>query len=541
MGDGVESDIDTMFDEILGGFGESNLSLNDPRAQGELPQQARRGHQADDSIVSLISSYEGETDDRDALPPRPSGLANTYSSQRPPARTGERLRPLPQVPGASPRPAFTAPAPPPPLPQASIAMPLPDPFQHPGPPPAPGPASAYMNSYISPGPANALLNAHPRRQLPSQPEIYGMSAGIVPRPTVTTGGDQARRQARRPTTAGSDTGSSPVPTQYMSPRLSHPNPSPSGIPTVQVGAPDEYQPNYPLGPPPGAMMPTVPGAMSNSNLSSPVSIYRSPSPMQNHDEYNSTPAYLPPNASNAYPGGGHPPPRSTSRMPTTEFYPSAVSGSTLSPTSGATLGRSSSASSSVLSAVPTSRTRPLAAPPSTSDTSYFPASVDRANSKSSNWSANASTRPGANNHPASTTSYETATNNDGAGYLDLPSANSPVADLNYRAEKQYLEDRIATAKGRLELHEDDADDFDYSDEDETMFVNLALLSHLAVKLRDKVPRGTHVKGSIPYTHAFTGKDIVVRSSRYLLTYARNSLWIAVNYPVYDSAPTRNYV
>ncbi|KAG9075486.1 hypothetical protein FS749_012835, partial [Ceratobasidium sp. UAMH 11750] len=41
-----------------------------------------------------------------------------------------------------------------------------------------------------------------------------------------------------------------------------------------------------------------------------------------------------------------------------------------------------------------------------------------------------------------------------------------------------------------------------------MFVNLALLSHLAVKLRDKVPRGTHVKGSIPYTHAFTGKDIV---------------------------------
>lgn len=41
------------------------------------------------------------------------------------------------------------------------------------------------------------------------------------------------------------------------------------------------------------------------------------------------------------------------------------------------------------------------------------------------------------------------------------------------------------------------------------FINCALLSHLAVHLRDKVPRGTHVKGSIPYTGAFTGKDIVV--------------------------------
>lgn len=116
-----------------------------------------------------------------------------------------------------------------------------------------------------------------------------------------------------------------------------------------------------------------------------------------------------------------------------------------------------------------------------------------------------------NNYPPSTVSYDTTTNNDG-GYLDIPSANSPVADMNYRAEKQYLEDRIATAKGRLELHEDDPDEFDYSDEDETMFVNLALVSHLAVKLRDLVPRGTHVKGSIPYTHAFTGKDIVVRLS-----------------------------
>jgi RHO1 GDP-GTP exchange protein 1/2 len=50
---------------------------------------------------------------------------------------------------------------------------------------------------------------------------------------------------------------------------------------------------------------------------------------------------------------------------------------------------------------------------------------------------------------------------------------------------------------------------DYGDEEETRFVNSAWLSNLAVVLRDKVPRGTHVKGSVPYPRAFTGKDIVV--------------------------------
>ncbi|KZP01565.1 Dbl-like domain-containing protein [Calocera viscosa TUFC12733] len=48
----------------------------------------------------------------------------------------------------------------------------------------------------------------------------------------------------------------------------------------------------------------------------------------------------------------------------------------------------------------------------------------------------------------------------------------------------------------------------FEEEDDERFVNLALLSHVAVRLRDKVPRGTHVKGSIPYERAFTGKDIV---------------------------------
>ncbi|RXW24819.1 hypothetical protein EST38_g1034 [Candolleomyces aberdarensis] len=45
-------------------------------------------------------------------------------------------------------------------------------------------------------------------------------------------------------------------------------------------------------------------------------------------------------------------------------------------------------------------------------------------------------------------------------------------------------------------------------EDPDQFLDLSLLSNIAVQLQLKVPRGIHVKGSIPYPGAFTGKDIV---------------------------------
>ena len=58
----------------------------------------------------------------------------------------------------------------------------------------------------------------------------------------------------------------------------------------------------------------------------------------------------------------------------------------------------------------------------------------------------------------------------------------------------------------LELHEEEEADLD---EDARRFINLSLLSNQAVQLYDNVPRGTHVKGSVPYPRAFTGKDVVV--------------------------------
>lgn len=106
---------------------------------------------------------------------------------------------------------------------------------------------------------------------------------------------------------------------------------------------------------------------------------------------------------------------------------------------------------------------------------------------------------------------------------------------------------VADLKRPLELHEnyEDEDDFyeeDPSEDGDDRFFNPALLSHIAVRLRDKVPRGTHVKGSIPYPHAFTGKDIVVRT---LLCWSYAHFLIvhyptAVDHPVTDSAGTSRH-
>ncbi|CAK5273815.1 unnamed protein product [Mycena citricolor] len=80
-----------------------------------------------------------------------------------------------------------------------------------------------------------------------------------------------------------------------------------------------------------------------------------------------------------------------------------------------------------------------------------------------------------------------------------------------RRPSEMLRDLASYAPSRpLELHGDADEEYweDEDEEDENRFVNFSLLSHIAVQLRDKVPRGTHVKGSIPYPRAFTGKDIV---------------------------------
>lgn len=115
-----------------------------------------------------------------------------------------------------------------------------------------------------------------------------------------------------------------------------------------------------------------------------------------------------------------------------------------------------------------------------------------------------------------------------------PSQVQAAASSSNRSWKENdLITRLQDIKRPLQLHEgydeEFYDDEDPSEEGDDRFFNPALLSHIAVRLRDKVPRGTHVKGSIPYERAFTGKDIVV---------SQDCLWFAsrtqrIHLSVYD--------
>ncbi|KAJ7282099.1 Dbl domain-containing protein [Mycena rebaudengoi] len=82
-------------------------------------------------------------------------------------------------------------------------------------------------------------------------------------------------------------------------------------------------------------------------------------------------------------------------------------------------------------------------------------------------------------------------------------AESQLYKLDAAHKREWQIHPFFTPRGPLELHDDAEAYWEDEDEedDETRFVNFSLLSHIAVQLRDKVPRGTHVKGSIPYPRA----------------------------------------
>jgi hypothetical protein len=90
----------------------------------------------------------------------------------------------------------------------------------------------------------------------------------------------------------------------------------------------------------------------------------------------------------------------------------------------------------------------------------------------------------------------------------VTTARSHLATEIRRLKSQEAREDGANLYGDDDYYDDD-DDY-YSDEESLdSYVNFSLLSNIAVWMRDQVPRGTHVKGSIPYPRAFTGKDIVV--------------------------------
>ena len=129
--------------------------------------------------------------------------------------------------------------------------------------------------------------------------------------------------------------------------------------------------------------------------------------------------------------------------------------------------------------------------------------------------------PGSSLHPPfgedfSRSSAVSSSNSAGSyAYPHVPSnvATSPDVGSSRRKGGEYR--RMANVKGPLELHDDGDESDDPDDIDELRFVNLSLLSHVANLLKNKVPRGTHVKGGIPYCKAFTGKDVVSTIQTYI--------------------------
>ena len=137
--------------------------------------------------------------------------------------------------------------------------------------------------------------------------------------------------------------------------------------------------------------------------------------------------------------------------------------------------------------------------PSASTSGYSHVNVDRNNSMTSNNTGGEPIIIG----PSS--SVVTSLYRDDSTVSRVSSLPQEYMDIKMPVplEEEYSQDHFPE-----EYHED-GEPYTDSEEDESLFVNFALLSHLAVRLRDRVPRGTHVKGSIPYPRAFTGKDIVV--------------------------------
>ena len=101
----------------------------------------------------------------------------------------------------------------------------------------------------------------------------------------------------------------------------------------------------------------------------------------------------------------------------------------------------------------------------------------------------------------------TPSSTDHSFYID-PVDEWGAGPSNFRRNTNVIEQIKNFVPKPLELHEEEEADLIF-DEDARRFINLSLLSHQAVQLLDNVPRGTHVKGSVPYPRAFTGKDVVV--------------------------------
>ncbi|KAF8887321.1 CNH domain-containing protein [Infundibulicybe gibba] len=365
------------------------------------------------------------------------------------------------------------------------------------PPPRPQQSTSSSQSggfrRLPPTPGGSSVTSSPTTSFAMpEPEPYYDQGATSPRPShysvdsyTSAHSTELLRKGTATSTASRRLPSAPARTSSMRPNTAGERPPVRGNSTDP--RPSTHHGNNPA-PPPGALAPRIPGRHYSPELVGPVDIH-----VQDTDAYQPGPNMYDQIPAPSYaPGAPSFPPRIASHD---NFSPDLVP--PLPPVGYA-------ASPEVLSPYDTNLARSASSqsgffmqPPAQYASSQRSASINRGNSAGS---------------------YVSQTASDKYFGYDLgPSemVRRPTDILHALADY--------TPRGPLELHDEaDGEYWEDDEEDESRFVNFSLLSHIAVQLRDKVPRGTHVKGSIPYPRAFTGKDIVLAINHGLSTNDRRA-------------------
>ncbi|KAI0079115.1 hypothetical protein K474DRAFT_1659617 [Panus rudis PR-1116 ss-1] len=506
-----DEELTALYNQVLIGFAEE--SPTSESSSQRLPSPSVRDREPP-------QHEEGGDTARSAHPPRSSnsispkvGLPSSPRSlpSKPTSPTQGRVRPLPPVP------------PPPQSPSAMPAMPEPRAWVVPPPPPLPADAIPMRSKYTS-GDSN-------RRGLPPTPvdsggglsangNRYGSSPGLPsdPRPASR----QGPSVPSRPDTASSYAGTTSSLTPDT-PSISMPVPETNGGSSWRVPGPSDYFYNSSVGRQPSyRTTPAPPSASSPPRI--PAYDFeehdvRSPDDLED--------MYASPDVSPAVDAPG----RSSYGnllQPGRSFSPAQLSASSYN----SYLGRSpSTASRSSAQPQQASVHRNLSATTTGTNTS----DVSSLYTDTVNGLGSTVTPPTSLGRGNSVLSYESH-DSDGSGwppadrYQQIPQPDAyhlPQTSIDAGPSHDYyaaagpsrerwrdndiirtLED-IKRPLEEQEDYDDGYDDlYDPSEEGDDRFFNPALLSHIAVRLKDKVPRGTHVKGGIPYPRAFTGRDIV---------------------------------
>ncbi|THH16693.1 hypothetical protein EW146_g3989 [Bondarzewia mesenterica] len=529
-----DADLQELYNQVLAGFAEESPTVETPPKSSEIisertPDPRYAPYGADSTAAR--QPPRGPTSPRENTRPLPSPMYQQSPTQ-------PKVRPLPRPPGASPATSPTLPG-----------MPEPHPYyaEKPVKPVATPPrlkqnGDSSGRSYISPdvSPSSGVSappERPPFRGLPSDPRPVNRAS-----PSLRPGSSQGTPS---PTLPGHTRQANSM--QYPMP-LPEPASESRDLTYGQPWSPPSSGRNIPNGPPPGnpptwhqqpparpagALPPRIPGY--GSALQAPDDTSRPTPPSSGRESANSIftgssyfsdvaapgPSMItippPPPLPAATLGV---PPRSAAgmnsekRVSNEDILATGTSGFAR-PISGSSAGSSQivGRSQSTASTVSTSRkglernlTASTVATTSTTGTTYsaydptFESSttMQRGDSfGSQSHHSDASMPYNFNKREPSITISDTSVT-QGGSRLATELARTMAAIKSQEAMQDSYQD---------EYDEEEYEEYE-SDEGLDVFVNFALLSNIAVWLRDKVPRGTHVKGSIPYPRAFTGKDIV---------------------------------